>query len=209
MAVLLDRHSRFAVPAETHILAHGAALDAAGLEGHEALLRSWRSQPRCAEFPVDEAELRRRFLAGPSTGRALLLAILEAQAQRRHKPRWAEKTPNNLVYWRRLFQWFPEAKLVIMQRDGRDVLRSMPSLGPEGQDSPWRYGSTWRRSVQLAREVQQARPSQVCQVRYEDLLAQPDVELRRVMAFLDEPFEGAQLSRATPTEVVLERELAL
>jgi hypothetical protein len=41
------------------------------------------------------------------------------------KSHWAEKTPRHIIYLDKLFDLFPKAKVIMMQRDGRDVAISM------------------------------------------------------------------------------------
>ena len=41
------------------------------------------------------------------------------------KTRWVEKTPKHIQYIGRIFSIFPKAKVIIMQRDGRDVIVSI------------------------------------------------------------------------------------
>jgi protein-tyrosine sulfotransferase len=121
------------------------------------------------------------------------------------KPRWAEKTPHNVLWMAVLGEIFPDARFLHVLRDGRDVACSLvrmewynPATGRkveyvENIPNAARY---WREVVQAARG-QAALPilaGRVLEVRYEDLVLQTEKTLRDVLAFLDEPWDEAVLT---------------
>jgi hypothetical protein len=94
----------------------------------------------------------------------------------------------------RLLQVMPRARFIHLLRDPRDVARSVVGRG-------W-AGSTWYGVDQwLATEedwIAQAPddPRRVCTMRYEDLLEQPEAELRRLCDFIGRDYTDAMLSYA-------------
>lgn len=118
------------------------------------------------------------------------------------KPRWAEKTPANILHLDYLFEAFPSAKVVHMIRDGRDVacsLRTHPRHKVvNGQLVP---RNTWNpldecigKWVDAVRAGQAYRGDErYMEMRYEELVAEPRSTLERLMQFLGEPWDEAML----------------
>jgi hypothetical protein len=103
------------------------------------------------------------------------------------KRRWVEKTPRHIFRMREILDRFPEGKILLMIRDGRDVACSI-------QD---RFGSLKRginRWVEENREGEKHwNHPNVLRVRYESLVEAPEGTLEKVAGFLGEPFEPAML----------------
>ena len=119
--------------------------------------------------------------------------ILEAWAEQQGKRRWGEKTPSNAFHFDTLTDWFPEAKFVHIIRDGRDVASSFVAA-PFGPKTLFTAAERWQRHVCVCQEIGRSLPSdRYLELRYEDLLDRPEEELRRVCAFLAEPFDAAML----------------
>ena len=60
--------------------------------------------------------------------RAFVEGLVENLRQHSGKPRWAEKTPHNVVFMRELGQIFPDAQFLHVIRDGRDVGCSLVTM---------------------------------------------------------------------------------
>lgn len=124
------------------------------------------------------------------------------------KPRWAEKTPQNMLYMVTLGEIFPDAKFITMVRDGRDVACSLLTMDWTDQATGQKldYVDTmagaaryWRDGVLRARNLA-THPSlagRVLEVRYEALVTDPAATMRRVLAFLGEQWDDAVLSHHT------------
>ena len=105
------------------------------------------------------------------------------------KPRWAEKTPHNVLYMTPLGEIFPEARFIHLLRDGRDVTCSLltmdwfePATGRKVDYVETMTGAAryWRDVVTEARQ-QAAHPSlagRVLEVRYEALVTEPAATIR-------------------------------
>jgi hypothetical protein len=119
--------------------------------------------------------------------------ILEKFADWQQRPRWGEKTPHNLFYVREILQDFPNAKIINVNRDGRDVaveqLRS--AFGPRNAYSA---AKIWQRVEKTAAQLRSTLPSATWfDVRYEDLVTNPESVLTQVTDFLGEKFDPALL----------------
>lgn len=111
-----------------------------------------------------------------------------------------EKCPRNTLRVPYIRAIFPEAKIIHIVRDGRDVTCSLkPGMGgeewlhlrPENWRElyplPWaeRCARAWKESVTLAES--DLKGTNYLRVRYEDLLADPRTEAKRILTFLGLP----------------------
>ncbi len=123
-------------------------------------------------------------------------------ARRSGKPVWAEKTPSNVLRFGFVRRRFPRAKLVHVIRDGRDVvcsLRRQPFSKVD--DASWnsaaaarRCALQWRTHV-IAGLRFRGDPA-YHEVRYEDLVRDPEPALRALLAFLGLPWSDTLLTPA-------------
>ena len=101
------------------------------------------------------------------------------------KPRWVNKTPNNIMALPRLLGLFPRAKMLLMVRDPRDTGLSVltRSWGPPTlADVPkW-----WKASMAPALLLAPAHPDRVRFVRFEDLVCSPEATLAQALEFIGE-----------------------
>jgi hypothetical protein len=120
----------------------------------------------------------------PFTVSGGLRAFYALYAARQGKPRWGDKTP---MYVRRLAdveRVLPEAHFVHLIRDGRDVALSVRDTWA-GRDSPIpAQARRWRKDVNRGRSSGRRR-SRYLELRFEDLVRDPEEELRRICRFCD------------------------
>jgi hypothetical protein len=89
---------------------------------------------------------------------------------------------------------FPEARFVHIIRDGRDVALSAAAI-PGARTDPVSLAIDWRERVDAGRRAGRALgDGRYHEVRYEQLVAEPEAPIARVCSFLDLPFEPAMLS---------------
>ncbi len=108
---------------------------------------------------------------------------------KRGKQRWAEKTPGYTFHLEYIAELFPDAQYVHVIRDGRDVVASFRDR--------WGYraglraaNSVWRESVVRARDFGARLPrGRYHELRYEALVADPEQEMRGLLAFLGEEWD--------------------
>jgi hypothetical protein len=101
------------------------------------------------------------------------------------KPRYADKTPMHVSHLPRLARMFPEARFVHLVRDGRDVALSYCTV-EWGPATVTEAALLWRRRVAAGRRAgRRLGPGRYREVRYEDLVAEPERVVRELCAFLD------------------------
>lgn len=103
------------------------------------------------------------------------------------KKRWAEKTPSHVIRIGRILELIPDAKIIVMVRDGRDVARSFQL---RGRSLDYAIGR-WNDHNTIA--LQYGDHPNVLYVKYEDLIESTEQKLKQIMSFLDESFETDQL----------------
>lgn len=121
-------------------------------------------------------------------------ALMCAWADGQNKPRWGEKTPHHGLYWRALLEGFPDARFIHLVRDGRDCALSWAKarFGPK---MAYPAAIRWSRYVdEIEKFKQAADPKQFLEIRYEDLIGDPEMMLRQVCDFIDESFDPAMLN---------------
>jgi protein-tyrosine sulfotransferase len=138
----------------------------------EAVRTMW--DPRWGTFGADLPE---RLQAGLGEG---LVSFLWTDRDRR----LVTKSPS-VRHLDRFFAFFPGARLLILVRDGRSVAQS--AMETFGWDFD-RAGRAWSEAADTIRRFQQAEAARADRwrvVRYEDLVDDPEGELRAIFHFLE------------------------
>jgi hypothetical protein len=198
---LIDAHPNIACPGETNVFS--------------ACGRFLRSE-RIAEG-VGIGVLDGLGYAGFSTSevltrlRELAFSFHRDYAKRQAKPRWASKTAFDAFYIEEIEQLCGDYVLfVCIQRHGLDVACSIEELCnkngaylKELHDYIVRYprileafAHVWVDLAQSIDAFAKRHPEKAMLVKYEDLMAQPDGTMARIMAFLGEEWDPALVGRA-------------
>jgi hypothetical protein len=191
----LDAHPDLAIGPETGIgfLVEELARDGAGPAETAAAIAALDTFP---DLALDRAALDALLAAvTPWTLADGLRAVLGADAARRGKPRWGEKTPMHLHVADRIAALLPEAHVVHVIRDGRAVLCSVRDLhfapgdgSVEAIACDWRDGITALRAAAASGAV-----PNYTEVIYEALVEHPEQVLRTVCERLELAFDPAML----------------
>ncbi len=132
--------------------------------------------------------------------RRLVRALGRELTASRGKNRWVEKTPKNLIAMDFILRLLPDAKIINCIRDGRDVVTSILANQFWPVEVHPDAGLTWDREINIHNAsrfwervlrygLKVGRPtSSYFELRYEDLVENPEQELRRLCEFLGEPF---------------------
>jgi hypothetical protein len=205
--VLIGRHSRVAMTPETHFFLRVVPKRFPNQAGnHEKMVERFFKSPRAVDLSFDRAEVTARFGKRPATYAELFQTLMGMYAERYGKPEAAEKTPFHLLKVPLILEWFPEARIVGIVRDGRDVVRSILKAPWTAHQSLRRHCYKWSMCATISRRLVRERPGQFMLVRYEDLVQETEATLRKVNAFLGLEFEAGQLEEGTGRNVVPERE---
>lgn len=186
---IFDAHPEVACPPETHLLRAGARFleDEVVAEGLHVGVRSGLA---FAGFEPDDVVSRtREFVFG----------FMRAHAQRRGRRVWAEKTPFNALHLDAIEDLCGDAvRYVVLLRHPLDVVVSMQELFARSQRFPeevHRYirhepnlgvalAQLWADTTSRMLDLAVRRPADTVVVRYEALVAQPEVETARIFEAL-------------------------
>jgi hypothetical protein len=199
LQALLGAHSRIASPPETYFLMrisnlrdyYGDLRDDANLRRalHDTIHPPLPLFERCG---FDEERLAERALATDRSYRALFDTVMRDFAERLGKARWCDKTPGQRA--RQILQLFPDAQIVHIVRDPRDVIASSLATPWTTMDAAG-VARGWRRfTLDNFAVGRRAGADRFHQIRYEDLTRDPKPILEGICAFLDERFEPAMIT---------------
>ena len=116
--------------------------------------------------------------------------VLSFLAARAGKARWIEKTPGNAGAIDRILGFWPGARILHIIRDPRDVYASM--IESQKWTVPREFAQRWTGIVKAARNWlarQGGTHPAYYELRYERLVLSPATETRKILEFLDEPYE--------------------
>ncbi|MGN6368311.1 MAG: sulfotransferase family protein [Phycisphaerae bacterium] len=209
LTVMLGRHRDIAMMPETHFFLRAvpknfrrATAQVHRPESHEDILQRFWNSPRAADIGLDLGAIRSHFLQRTPTYPELFNTLLALYAERWDKKRAGEKTPFHLLRVPLILQCFPEARIVCIVRDGRDVVRSIMEAPWTAHRSLRRQAWKWTRCARLARDFLRDYPRSFHVVRYEDLVMDPETALRGINAFFNIEFDPGQLDAGGPSPVV-------
>jgi hypothetical protein len=127
------------------------------------------------------------------TYRDLISAIFQTYASALGKSRWGDKTPSYTSDIDIIRSIFPEAKIIHLVRDGRDVVLSHKSIEWASGNLP-KLVLDWKWKTTIAHKVGSVLGDDFLEIRYEDLIRHPEGILRRICNFLHEPYDEKMLN---------------
>ncbi len=139
---------------------------------------------------VDEA-LRKTYCDRDVLWHELQREWLTRLARHHGCSRWGYKTPQDFMNTNMLNRLYPGAKYVFLYRDPRDVLASYKYIGGRRQDGnpgqyhPLVYAMYWRMAAKKMKRLQAELPDRVCEVKFENLVEQPNDVGQQLARFLD------------------------
>jgi Sulfotransferase family len=204
LRAMLDSHPDLAVPPEAYFTiaalrgpAAGTTFDAAARVAEITADRSFANW----DLPVNALDPLRD--SPPTDAADVVRGVYAAYARHHSKPRTGDKTPRNVLHIDAIAGALPEARFVHLVRDGRDVVPSVREhlLGPESLPAAIDY---WRDRVGAGRRVGATIGTErYLEVRYEDLVADPEPVLRTICSFVDITYTEVMFSYATRAEHVI------
>jgi hypothetical protein len=192
LRLMLDSHPHLAIPAETQFVPEllerqGECRLAGELVDAIVAARTWD------DFGLDPAELRAAAAAAHGAP-DVLRAFYRLCAEREGKPRWGDKTPGYVKRMKTIANGLPEARFVHLIRDGRDVALSRRKRGM-GADKPMGdVADLWKRRIDNARRQAKRLRGRYLELRFEDLVADPERALRSICELIELEFDPAMLA---------------
>ncbi len=165
------------------------------------LLEAWESSSLFTKTGLDAKQVEDDVMAHCENAGDFLRIVMESMAKKQGVERWAETTPDHLLALPRIKQTIPNALVVHIIRDGRDVALSLEKqqwIRP----FPWDHGKElqtaalyWEWIVNQGRSLGRALGSDYKEVRYEELVADPQSTLAEVGEFIGQELNYDQIQR--------------
>jgi hypothetical protein len=211
LRLMLDSHPELTIPPETHFVPEMIRLARRENTTRKRLLRAATDHPRWGDFGLDDDVLLERLQeVKPLNPADAIRVFYDLYAEKEGKPRWGDKTPRYMRAMPRIERALPEARFIHLIRDGRDVALSQAERALDGQEPAiTEVAERWRRRIETAR-VHAADLDDYLEVRYEDLVGDPEGTLRRICAFIELPYDAAMLDyhrRAAERLTEMDRDL--
>lgn len=165
------------------------------------LLQAWFKSRLFTATELVPEELEKKVMDECQNGGDFLRIAMQEMARHQGVERWAECTPDHILYLSRIKQTVPNALVIHIIRDGRDVALSMEKQGYPKR-LPWdrapvrmAAGVYWEWIVRRGREDGAKLGSDYIEVRYEDLVGQPLEVLVRLSTFIDQKLDYDEIRR--------------
>lgn len=199
LRLMLDAHPQLAIPPETYFIPNAAKQwkRAARRQGPDAardgFYEAVTGHKRWPDFHMDADAFKRRLDRDrPTDIGDAVRTFYRLYAEKAGKPRWGDKTPYYIRRMALIQEIIPEARFVHIVRDGRDLTLSIKGLwfGPDSIDEAAKW---WVDAIAQGR-TQVPRLSHYMEVRYEDLVRDPEPQLKRICDFLALPWDPGMLA---------------
>jgi hypothetical protein len=195
LKAMLDAHSQLAIPTESYFVPqlwdrHGER------PNRDELLEDLSRLERIRQWRVELQDVAEHLPPEPTFAEAID-AIYRSYAEGHGKSRYGDKTPLYMQHLDVLPRAFPDAHYVHIVRDGRDAALSMLAMRRKPRFNLSRprgvgdFACAWQREIRDAQQFGLTHP--YFELRYEDLVAEPEARLRDVCNFLGLDFEPGML----------------
>ncbi len=200
LRLILNSHASIFVPHPPHIMMYFHELEKGyGDLGQEPnLLRLIEDVGRLIRYhiypweiaPTPEQVLPR---VAPRDLFGVFSAYYDLYLDHRGKKRWGCKSTFMIHHADRILDKYPDAQLLWLVRDPRDVAVSSKT-SVFNPCHPHLTAKLWREQQQLGYDLEQRLPAgNLLRLRYEDLISQPEEWVHRICQFLNEPFDEQML----------------
>jgi hypothetical protein len=181
LRLILDAHSQIAAPPETGLIAEIC-------QSHSAIMNELGTG-FSQNYAVEPEQIKSQF-------QNLFASIFTNSLDQIY----VDKSSANLLLWRPIHRLFPKVKMILMVRDGRDVVSSLQACdwrSANGKLFPYCVNEMaaarfWLQFMAAAKEL--GDDPQILRVRYEDLILRPAQTLDRICQFLGVAYQSGLLA---------------
>jgi Sulfotransferase family len=162
----------------------------------------WLRSKLFALSGLEREPIEARILGNCRSGGDFLRIVMEQIAESQNVGRWADNTPEHVLYLSKIKREIPDALVIHMIRDGRDVALSLDKLG-------WVRPFIWHknRSLEVAglywewltdkgSAYGRAIGRDYLEVRYENLSTRPEEELAKIGCFIGHDLDYERIRHA-------------
>jgi hypothetical protein len=175
--------------------------DLSSRANRERLLEAWLDSKLFRASGLEAERVRQRVLRDCHNAGDFLRIVMEGICASQQMPRWAENSPEGMLYLPAIKQCLPDALVLHVIRDGRDVATSLGRLRYV-RPFPWEKlhsivgcGLYWEWIVQHGRGFGRALGADYMEVRFEELVARPHETLQQIGGFIDQKLDYDTIQR--------------
>lgn len=207
---MFDSHPGVAIPGESgFIWQRRSRYEGRGGVDQRRFIAEIAAHRRFQRWGLDVDRVKEELWHPPPEGFAdVIRRLYHLYAKGRGKERYGDKTPGHVLRIPQIARLFPEARIIHLIRDGRNVALSYLDVEEWGPSSVTEAALYWKRRVEHGRRDGASLGSDRYQeVTYEALVDDPESELRRLCSFADLPFDDSMLRYFDRASEVLSLEL--
>lgn len=168
----------------------------------EELMKIWLRSKMFRVSGLDAAEIRAKIFAECHSGGDFQRIVMGEVARKQGMRRWADSTPEHLLYMEQIKREIPDALFIHIIRDGRDVALSFAKQGwsyPLPWDRDERLGVAglyWEWVIRTGRKLGKRLGADYQEVRFEELISNPEKTLSQLGQFIDHDLDYDRIQRA-------------
>ena len=160
------------------------------LKNKTKMMNDWLTSKAFKVSGLDAEEIRGKVISQCRSAGDFLRIVMEAISCKQGVDRWIDSTPTNIPHLLRIKQDFPDARVIHIIRDGRDVALSLEQK-KWSRPLPWdrrkgllAAGLYWEWMVRKGRRIGAMLEPNYLEVRYEDLVNETAETLESLAAFI-------------------------
>jgi hypothetical protein len=165
------------------------------------LLQAWYRSRLYTRSGLDQGVIDEKIMSECRNGGDFLRIVMSEIATRQGVKRWADNTPEHLLFLRRIKETIPDALIIHIIRDGRDVALSSDKQGYVKR-LPWdrtaskmAAGLYWEWMVDKGRREGRNFGDDYMEVHFEDLVREPRETLHRLGKFIQQDLDYDRISQ--------------
>jgi len=170
-------------------------------ETKKRLLPDWYNSRLFKATGLNSETLQAKIMQDCRNAGDFLRIVMEETARSQGVKRWAECTPDHILYLPRIKQTIPNALVIHIIRDGRDVALSMEKQGWP-QQLPWdgrerrmAGGVYWEWMTRQGCKDGAQLGADYIEIRYEDLVTKPREVLSHLSSFIGQELDYDEIQR--------------
>lgn len=165
------------------------------------LLNAWCESRLFTATGLDRESITTKVMNECRNGGDFLRIVMSEMAAKQGVQRWADTTPEHLLYLHRIKETIPEALVIHIIRDGRDVALSTDKQGYirrlawDRLPSKMAAGLYWDWMVSKGRRDGRDLGTDYIEVHFEDLVREPRQTLALLSRFIEQELDYDQILR--------------
>lgn len=193
LTTILGRHSELTSTPETHFFSLLSKFEKEHPHGScQKLKESFIDSRGFRDLNLDRAIYETRLSEQALSPKTIINTALGLAAENRAKHGVVEKTPGHALHIEKILEFYPDAKIICIVRDLRGCLNSVNKA--QFDWDPLHFIHWWHRIASAIERANERFAKNVTIVRYEDLLSDTPLEIKKISRFLDLPFESSMLN---------------